>query len=87
MNLSSFYNHSSFIKSVKEGRKIVNNANCGVEKQICKVGDFVRATTLSPLIFKRAKVVEVYKENGFFRYVCEIGGSERICRGKDIELI
>ena len=87
MNLSSFYNHSSFIKSVKEGCEIVNNVNFGIEKQLCKVGDFVRATTLSPLIFKRAKVVEVYKENGFFRYVCEIGGSERICRGKDIELI
>lgn len=87
MNVSSFYNHRSLMKSVKEGREIVNKANCGFEKQLCKVGDFVRSTTFSPLRFKRAKVVEVYKENGFFRYVCEIGGSERICRGKDIELI
>ena len=87
MDITSFYNHAAFTKSVKEGCEIVNNTKRGFETQLYKVGDVVRATTCSPLNFKRAKVVEVYKENGYYRYVCEIGNFERICRGKDIELI
>ena len=87
MNVTSFYNHAAFTKSVKEGCEIVNNTKRGNEMQLYKVGDIVRATNCSPYNFKRAKVVEVYKENGYFRYVCKIGDSTRICRGKDIELI
>ena len=87
MNVTSFYNHAAFTKSVKEGREIVNNTKRGNEMQLYKVGDIVRATNCSPYNFKRAKVVEVYKENGYFRYVCKIGNFERICREKDIELI
>ena len=87
MNVTSFYHHAAFMKSVKEGREIVNNTRRGYETQLYKVGDIVQSTTCSPYNFKRAKVVEVYKENGYFRYVCEIGNFERICRGKDIELI
>ena len=30
---------------------------------------------------------EEKEENGYYRYVCKIGNFERICRGKDIELI
>ena len=87
MNITSFYNHAAFTQSVKEGCEIVNNTKRGYETQLYKVGDIVRATNCSPYNFKRAKVVEVYKENGYFRYVCEIGNLERICREKDIELI
>lgn len=87
MDVTNFYNHAAFTKSVKEGCEIVNNTKRGCEMQLYKVGDFVQSTTCSPYNFKRAKVVEVYKENGYFRYVCKIGNFERICRGKDIELI
>ena len=87
MDVTSFYNHAAFTKNVKEGCEIVNNTKCGIETQLYKVGDIIRATNCSPYNFKRAKVVEVYKENGYYRYVCEIGNFERICRGKDIELI
>lgn len=87
MNVTSFYNHTAFTKSVKEGCEIVNNMKRGYEMQLYKVGDIIRSTTCSPYNFKRAKVVEVYKENGYYRYVCEIGNLERICREKDIELI
>ena len=87
MDITSFYNHAAFTKSVNEGYEIVNNTNRGFETQLYKVGDIIRATNCSPYNFKRAKIVEVYKENGYYRYVCEIGNFERICRGKDIELI
>ena len=87
MNVTNFYNHAAFTKSVKEGCEIVNNTKRGFETQLYKVGDIVRAASCCPYNFKRAKVIEVYKENGYYRYVCEIGKFERICREKDIELI
>lgn len=87
MNITSFYNHAAFTQNVKEGCEIVNNTKRGCEMQLYKVGDIVRASSRCPYNFQRAKVVEVYKENGYYRYVCEIGNFERICRGKDIELI
>ena len=87
MNVTSFYNHAAFTQSVKEGCEIVNNTKRGYETQLYKVGDIVQSTTCNPYNFKRAKVVEVYKENGYYRYLCKIDNSERICRGKDIELI
>ena len=87
MNVTNFYNHAAFTKSVKEGCEIVNNTKRGCEMQLYKVGDIIRATNCCPYNFKRAKVVEVYKENGYYYYLCEIGNFERICRGKDIELI
>ena len=87
MNVTSFYNNAAFTKSVKEGCEIVNNTKRGFEMQLYKVGDIVRAASCCPYNFKRAKVVEIYKENGYFRYVCKIGNLERICREKDIELI
>ena len=87
MDITSFYNHAAFTKNVKEVCEIVNNTKCGIEMQLYKVGDIIRATNCSPYNFKRAKIVEVYKENGYYRYVCKIGNFERICRGKDIELI
>lgn len=86
MNITSFYNRAAFMQSVKEGREIVANTKRGAEYQLYKVGEIVRATTCNPYNFNRAKVVEVYKENGYFRYVCKIGKAERICREKDIEL-
>ena len=87
MNITSFYNHSHIQNEVRKGMAIVNATPKGNEVQQYNVGDVVQSTTCSTYNFKRAKVVEVYKENGYFRYVCKIGNFERIFRGKDIELL
>ena len=87
MNVTSFYNHSHIKNEVRKGMAMVNATLKGNEVQQYSAGDVVQSTTCSPYNFKRAKVVEVYKENGYYRYVCKIGNLERICREKDIELI
>ena len=66
-----------------EGQKILNNMLIGNETQIHQVGDIVNGNGYS-----NATITEVYKQNGFYYYVCEWKIKKQIyhdtLRNKDI---
>lgn len=84
MDLTQFYNHAHMMNEVRTGAAIVNAMQAGNEVQQYNVGDVVRSTAHGTYTFTRGVVVEVYKDNGYFRYVCQIDGCTHTARTKDI---
>lgn len=84
MNLTKFYNHAHMMNDARKGEAIVNATHTGSEVQQYNVGDVVQSTALSTYIFTCGVIVEVYKSNGYYRYICQLDGCTYTARTKDI---
>ena len=86
MNLTNFYDNRSFRRAVNAGRRIVSQSEAGSEAQRFEVGDIVDASECCTLSFRRAKIIEVYKQNGYYYYICQFGKCTKTCRAKDLQI-
>ena len=87
MNLTALYNHARMIQEARQGMAIVNATKQWQELQLYKVGDIVKSTGCSTYRFDHGKIIEVYKDNGYYRYVVQLDGCTRTARTKDIALL
>ena len=85
MNLTQLYDHARMMKHVQAGEAIINETHKGSEVQAIQVGDIVKSTDISPYRFNNGKIVDIYEENGYFRYIVRHGKSEKTYRQKDIK--
>ena len=84
MNLAQCYNHARMMQNVRKGMAIVNATPQGNEVQLYNVGDVVQSTEHSTYKFYRGVIAEVYKQGGYYHYVCQIDGCTHTVRTKDI---
>ena len=66
------------------GMELINNIPSGNEKQLYNVGQKVCSTELSPVCCCDREIIGLYKENGYFYYLVNMGDYTRIFRQKDI---
>lgn len=67
-----------------QGQRLVNSLVSGNEVQAYRIGQSVNSTELSPYRFNDCLITDVYKENGYYRYIVLIDGKKHTFRQKDI---
>lgn len=72
------------MQNVRKGMAIVNATPQGNEVELYNIGDVVQSTEHGTYKFSRGVIVEVYKQCGYYYYVCQIDGCTRTVRTKDI---
>ena len=69
-----------------EGAKLVNNVPTGKEIQAYQIGQSVNSTDKSPYRFNNCQIIDVYKVNGYYRYIVLVDGKKHTFRQIDITL-
>ena len=67
-----------------QGAKLVNNLVSGNETQKFQIGDKVQSTQFATYKVYGREIIGVYKDNGYFYYLVNMGDYTRTFRQKDI---